>query len=483
MTTYVCDICYVYQYKATHGDKGTNIQPGTHPKDFPNDWECPFCGSNADHLMPEEAETPIKAEDLPHFAEYLAKWTRQKDELEKDMETIHSMAIHAESVFSSMRTKLDATSWDSLLFLGAQMATLPLNEDEEVSLMTVIGPKSKRPLELSMPVFVSHMSFGALSKEAKLSLARGSAKVGTAIGSGEGGVLKEELDTAGRYIFEYVPNRYSYNIEDMKRVDAIEVKIGQSTKPGMGGHLPGEKVTAEIAELRGFPIQTDIISPARFPDIDGVDGFRELIDELRSAGNGVPVGLKIAAGHIEKDLDMVMEAGADFVTIDGRPGGTGSTLNYVKDSTSIPTVIALDRARRHIDDAGSDLTLVITGGLRSSADVAKALAMGADAVALGTACLMAIGCQQYRLCNTGKCPTGVTTQNPELRLRLVADYSAKRLANFLNTMASELKDFSRLTGRSDVHDLSCDDLVCTDLNLSRSMSIRHMDGRYHYQRD
>lgn len=483
MTKFVCDICYVYQYEQAHGDKGTDIPPGTHPKDFPRDWECPFCGSNADHLMPEEEETPIKAEDLPHFAEYLAKWSRHRDDLEKDMETIHNMAIHAESVYSSMRTRLETPSWNSLLFLGAQLATLPLNDDEDVNLKTLIGTTAERPLELSMPVFVSHMSFGALSKEAKVSLARGSAKVGTAIGSGEGGILDEELDAAERYIFEYVPNRYSFTPEYISRVDAIEIKIGQSTKPGMGGHLPAEKVTAEVAALRGFPSKTDIISPARFPGLKGVDDFRDLVDELRSMGNGIPIGLKIAAGHVESDLDVVMETGADFVTIDGRPGGTGSTLNYVKDSTSVPTIIALDRARRHLDDAGSDISLVITGGLRSSADVAKAIALGADAVALGTACLMAIGCQQYRLCNTGKCPTGVTTQDPELRLRLVADYSAKRLANFLNAMASELRHFSRLAGKSDVHMLSCDDMVCSDLELSRSMSIRHMDGRYHYRRE
>ncbi len=483
MTTFVCEICYVYQYEPAHGDKGTNIPPGTHPKDFPKDWECPFCGSSADRLMPEEAEAPIKTEDLPHFAEYLSKWTRHRDDMEKDMETIHSMAIHAESVFSSMRTKIGTPSWNSLLLLGAQMATLPLNEDEDVNLKTIIGPNAEKPLELSMPVYVSHMSFGALSKEAKLSLARGSAKVGTAIGSGEGGVLEEELEASGNYIYEYVPNRYSYSAENMAKVQAIEVKIGQSTKPGMGGHLPREKVTAEVAALRGFPEKTDIISPARFPGIQGVDGFRDLVDELRSVGKGVPIGLKIAAGHIEDDLDVIMETGADYVTIDGRPGGTASTLNYVKDSTSVPTIVALDRARRHLDDAGSELSLVITGGLRSSADVAKALALGADAVALGTACLMAIGCQQYRLCNTGKCPTGVTTQDPELRLRLVADYSTKRLANFLNTMASELKDFARLTGRRDVHQLSRDDLVCSDLDLSQSVFIRHMDGRYHYLKD
>lgn len=483
MTKYICDICYVYEYSPSHGDKATSIPPGTYPKDFPSDWECPFCGSGPDHLIIEEEQETIKSEDLPHFAEYLSKWSRYRDDLEKDMETIHSMAIHAESLHTSMRTKIPVPSWESILILGAQTASLPLNQDERVSLDTVIGPKSARPLRLSMPVIVSHMSFGALSKEARLSLAHGSARAGTALGSGEGGVLPEELDASDAYIFEYVTNRYSYEKDVISRVQAIEVKVGQSTKPGMGGHLPGEKVTAEVSAIRGFPPKTDIISPARFEGIDCPEGFRDLVDELREAGGGVPVGIKIAAGHIEDDVSVVVDSGADFLTIDGRPGGTGSTIGYIKDSTSVPTMFALDRAVRHLEDIGSDITLIMTGGFRSSADVAKAIAMGADAVAMGTACLMAIGCQQYRLCNTGKCPTGVTTQDPELRKRLITEYSAKRLANFLNTMGEELRSFARLTGKDDIHLLSRDDIVTSDLELARSMMVRHVDGRFHYNGD
>jgi glutamate synthase domain-containing protein 2 len=309
----------------------------------------------------------------------------------------------------------------------------------------------------------------------QIAIARGTARVETAMGSGEGGILPEARDAAHRFIFEYVPNRYSVTEDNLRAADAVEIKIGQSAKPGMGGHLPGAKVTEEIAEVRGFPPGKAIHSPSRFPDIGGPDGLREKVVWLRETSGGRPVGVKIAAGHVEADLEVALAAEPDFVTIDGRPGGTGAAPKFVKAATSVPTLFALYRARRFLDDRGADgLALIITGGLRVSADFAKALALGADAVAIGTAAMMACGCQQYRVCNTGNCPVGVATQDPELRERFDIDASATMLANFLRVCTWELEDFARLTGHADVHDLSIDDLCTTNSEVSGHTAIAHV---------
>lgn len=258
-------------------------------------------------------------------------------------------------------------------------------------------------------------------------------------------------------------------------MDAIEIKIGQSAKPGMGGHQPAEKVTDEISEMRGFPIGTDIIGPSSFEDIRNKEDLKKKVDWLREKSDGRPIGIKLAAGNIEADLEIALYAGPDFITIDGRPGATGAAPRAVKDATSVPTLFALDRARKFFDEKGVEgITLVITGGFRASSDIAKALALGADAVAIGTAALMAIACQQYRLCDTGKCPVGGTSQDPELRSRLQVDISAKKLENFLTVLTEELKDFARLTGNDDVHKLNLGDLCTANSEISDHTEIGHV---------
>ncbi len=319
------------------------------------------------------------------------------------------------------------------------------------------------------------MSFGALSREIKIALARGSAAVRSAICSGEGGILADELQAAHKFIFEYVPNRYSVNDENLRRVDAIEIKIGQSAKPGMGGHLPGIKVTREIAAVRGRPEGVDIHSPARFPDIRSRDDLKQLVDALRDRSGGKPIGIKLAAGNVEDDLAFALYAQPDFVTLDGRAGATGAAPKVVKDATSLPTLFALHRARKFLDEhQARHVSLLITGGLRISSDFAKALALGADAVAIATAALMAAGCQQYRICHTGRCPVGITSQDPELRARIQIDKSARRLENFLRVSTEELATFARLTGHDDVHQLSLADLCTTNSEISRHTEIAHV---------
>ena len=348
-----------------------------------------------------------------------------------------------------------------------------LDEEDPVSTMTVIGKHAKRPMILDSPVYISHMSFGALSREIKVALAKGSAMAKTAMCSGEGGILPEEREASYKYIFEYIPNKYSVTDENLCSADAIEIKIGQGTKPGMGGHLPGEKVTAEIAELRGKKQGEDVQSPSKFPELNTREDLKDMVTMLRNRSDGRPIGIKIAAGRIERDLEYCVYAEPDFITIDGRGGATGSSPLFLREATTVPTVYALYRARKYLDAVRSDISLVITGGLRVSADVAKALAMGADAAAVASAALIAAACQQYRICGSGNCPVGIATQDPELRKRLHVEQAARRVANYLNVTKEELKTFARITGHDCVHDLSVEDLVTVSREISEFTNIPH----------
>jgi glutamate synthase domain-containing protein 2/rubredoxin len=468
MAAYQCQLCAFVYDEESAGRTWDALE---------EDWACPICGSPKASFVRVGGGVAEAAPVLTGMPDedYLAEWRRMSDEKESHMADIHHMAMTGQSIFEPMRTSIKTLGWDEILIRGAQLATIPLNEDEPVITTTVIGPEAAHPLVIETPLYVSHMSFGALSREAKAALAKGTAEVKTAMCSGEGGILKESIDNAYKYIFEYVPNRYSVTPEYLQRVDAIEIKIGQSAKPGMGGHLPGSKVTKEIAEIRGKPVGKDIVSPAHFDDITDADSLREKVEWLRAQSGGKPIGVKIAAGHIEADLGVALDAGPDFVTVDGRAGATGAALKQVKGSASVPTLFALYRARKFLDERGaSNVSLVITGGLRVSADFAKALAMGADAVALATAAMMALGCQQYRICGTGKCPVGIATQDPELRKRLDVDTSAHRIANYLRVSTAELKDFARMTGNSDVHKLSVRDLCTANSEISNHTNIEHV---------
>ncbi len=408
MALYECDVCgYVYD-EAYEGKAWDELG---------EDWSCPICGAvkSEFHLLEQQAETtpPPPAPETAGKGDYLAAWARRSDEIEIHMADIHHMATTGRSVSEPMRTTVRTLSWDDILIKGAQLARIPLNEQEEVNTRTVIGPNAKHPLVIESPLFVTHMSFGALSREMQVAIAKGSAAVKTAMGSGEGGILDEALDNAYKFIFEYVPNRYSVTDAYLKRIDAVEIKFGQSAKPGLGGHLPGEKVTKAIAAIRGFPEGTAITSPANFPDIRNRDDLKEKVEWLRDKTGGKPIGIKIAAGNIEADLEVALHAGPDFITIDGRPGGTGSAPKFVKAATSVPTIFALFRAQRFLDRAdATGVSLIITGGLRVSSDFAKALALGADAIAIGTAAMMAAGCQQYRICRHRPLPGGRSDAGP-----------------------------------------------------------------------
>lgn len=436
--------------------------------------ECPVCHQQSgvfqkeEDRKPDEENVPVRELSLAYPEAYA-----RRDTTIPYMEEIHEMAVTGKSRISAMGTRMPMPDWKDILILGAQLNPMPLDEHAPVDTVTVIGKRAKQPMVLEHPVYISHMSFGALSRETKIAMARGSAAVKTAMCSGEGGILPEEMEAAYKYIFEYVPNKYSVTPENLQKADAIEIKIGQGTKPGMGGHLPGEKVTPEIARIREKPLGQDVISPSRFPGIDSREDLKILVEQLRMASNGRPIGIKIAAGRIEKDLEFCVYAEPDFITIDGRGGATGASPQLVRDATSVPTVYALHRARKYLDQVQAPIDLVITGGLRVSSDFAKALAMGADAVAVATAPMIAAACQQYRICGTGMCPVGIATQDEQLRSRLQVEAAAKRVENYLRVTLEELKTFARITGHHSVHDLNLEDLCTISKEISEYTDIVH----------
>lgn len=467
MKKFVCTVCgYIHEGESAPDECPVCRQP---KEKFREELSENVPGNIPDTDSPE---TEKRESALPTDLSYDKTFYRI-DESCRYMEEIHQMAVTGKSISGAMGTKMPMPDWDDILLLGAQLNPAPLDEEDPVTTMTIIGKHAKKPMILDNPVYISHMSFGALSREIKVAMAKGSAMAKTAMCSGEGGILPEEREASYKYIFEYIPNKYSVTDENLRAADAIEIKIGQGTKPGMGGHLPGEKVTEEIARLRGKNQGEDIQSPSKFPELNSKEDLKDMVTMLRNRSDGRPIGIKIAAGRIERDLEYCVYAEPDFITIDGRGGATGSSPLLLRESTTVPTIYALHRARKYLDSVHSDISLVITGGLRVSSDVAKALAMGADAVAVASAALIAAACQQYRICGSGNCPVGIATQDPKLRERLKVEQSAQRVANYLNVTREELKTFARITGHASVHDLNVDDLVTLNREISEYTNIRH----------
>ena len=435
---------------------------------------CPICKQDISKFVEVENSKSSENKEIVNTELAYDKNYAKSDKDIRQMDAIHQMAITGESIVAAMYTEMPMPNWDDILLLGCQLNPQPLEGDVEVNAKTVIGKNAKKPLVIESPIYITHMSFGALSRETKIALAKGSAAIKTAQCSGEGGILTEEMENAYKYIFEYVPNKYSVNDDNLRNADAIEIKIGQSTKPGLGGQLQGEKVTEEIAKIRGKALGEDIHSPATIPEVNSKEDLKDLVDDLRKRSHGRPIGLKFAAGRIEDDLDYVVYAEPDFITIDGRGGSTGASPKLIRDSTSVPTIYALSRARKYLDKHESDIDLNITGGLRVSSDFAKALAMGANAVAIGTGAMIAAACQQYKICDTGDCPVGVATQDDELRKRLKIETAAKRVENYLKVSTEELKTFARITGHDNVHDLNINDLCTINSEISDYTDIRHV---------
>ncbi|MCH9672233.1 MAG: Rieske 2Fe-2S domain-containing protein [Gammaproteobacteria bacterium] len=364
--------------------------------------------------------------------------------------------------------------WDDIQFVTAQLHAAPLLDDEEVGTEVVIGPRAQKPLRLDIPIFVSDMSFGALSEPAKVALARGAQLAGTGICSGEGGMLAEEQAENTRYFYELASGRFGFSWDKLQAVQAFHFKGGQGAKTGTGGHLPGDKVKGKIATVRGLAEGEPAVSPARFPEWTKVEEIRAFADEVRDRTGGIPIGYKLSAQHIEKDLDAALRVGVDYVILDGRGGGTGAAPIIFRDNISVPTIPALSRARRFLDSADADgVTLVITGGLRTPADFAKALALGADAIAISNSALQAIGCLGMRACHTNNCPVDIATQQPHLVSRLIVDRSAQQLASFLAAAVELMQILARACGHRHLSDFHRSDLVTWSDNMARLANIQH----------
>ena len=362
--------------------------------------------------------------------------------------------------------------WDDIQILAAQFATKPLLDNVEVGTELVIGPDAKKPLVLKIPLFVSDMSFGALSEEAKTALARGAERAGTGICSGEGGMLPEEQAENSRYFYELASAKFGYEERLLTKVQAFHFKGGQGAKTGTGGHLPANKVVGKIAEVRVLPEEPAAVSPATFEEFTTVEDFRRFSDRVREVSGGIPIGMKLSANHIESDIGFAIDAGVDYIILDGRGGGTGAVPRIFRDHISVPTIPALARARHYLDTRQSRIALIVTGGLRMPEDFVKALCLGADGVALANSAIQAVGCIAARMCNTNNCPAGVATQKPELRARLDIERGAQRLTRFLEASTQLMQVLARACGHSHLNQFDRSDITTWKKEMAELTGIQ-----------
>jgi glutamate synthase domain-containing protein 2 len=348
-------------------------------------------------------------------------------------------------ISSGRSDKAGRITFDDLVFVPAQLAKRPVDYFRDgVSAKTIIGKNSKKPIEIQTPIIIGAMSFGALSRQAKIALAKASTLAGTMENTGEGGVLPEEREFSDKLVVQYSTGRFGITEEILKKADAIEIKIGQGAKPGQGGLLLGEKVTKEIAEVREVPLGENITSPAYHLDIKNIEDLRRKVEWLRGLAGGGPIILKLGAGDMEADIKLAVRADPDVIAIDGLEAGTGAAPEVMLNEVGIPTLAALVKAREVLNKLGAKQELWIGGGLNKGGDFAKALALGADAVFCAFPLLIAMGCIYCQQCYLGKCPKGITTQDPELRKNLNIENNIHDLnKNHLRALNSEI---AKMTG-------------------------------------
>lgn len=400
--------------------------------------------------------------------------------------------------FSQLRER-PLPSFDDLTFLPCTLTRIPLEGyRERCNTQTVIGSRfASQPIVNDIPIMITGMSYGALSYNAKVALARGAAAAGTSSTTGDGGMLRAERENSRTLIYEVLPSRYGFSVHDLMQADAIELTIGQGAKPGTGGLLLGSKVSDAIADQRDLPNGIDQRSPARHPDFLGPDDLIIKLEELREATDWrVPIFIKMGATRVFDDVRLAWKAGADAVVIDGMEGGTGASPDLLLEHTGIPTLAAVCEARAALEDVGGygKMQIIIAGGIRSGTDAAKAMALGADAVYIGTAALIALNCnkpiyvEDYHAigaephachhCFTGRCPVGITTQDPDLVARLPVGPATERVTNLLRAMTLEVQMIARACGKADVHDLDPDDMRALTLESSMITGIPLVGTRH-----
>lgn len=399
------------------------------------------------------------------------------------MVDIKTMAETGKSVVRSMGSpKSMPFSFDDFHFLPAQISKIPLNKEQDVKINVLIGPKSEKPLHLSSPILISGMSYGAVSGKTRTVIAHTARNLNIGFNSGEGGLTDEEIEVASsQLILQYSTGRFGLTENILKKASAVEIRFGQGAYPGKGSYLPSEKINPEVARLRKLAKGEDAYSPAHHPDMKNPHEIKDKVEWIRNITDGVPVGAKIGCGNVEEDIKILFEAGVDFISIDGFGGGTGATEAFVRDNVGLPLIAALPRAARVLNKLENGeiskhgpptkVTLIAGGGLRNSADIAKCLALGADAVYLGTATLIAINCQQHRMCHTGKCPTGITTHKPTLLQELNIPKSIQKLENFINVSNEEIAEFIRIVGKNNIQDLNKNDLISLNRDLSKLADV------------